>query len=64
MRTIDGLLEEALGGGRKYSQGLEMVTEAVLAGERLRAEQGELKDGGGALSDATLNTPLLRALCD
>ena len=44
LSTIDGLLEEALGSGRKYSRGLEMATEAVMAGEQHpSAEQGGSK---------------------
>eukprot|EP00752_Nemacystus_decipiens_P002264 g2145.t1 len=50
--AIDGLLEEALGTGRKYAQGLERVTEAMLAGERLSTEQ--------AFMAALQQHPLLR----
>lgn len=39
LRTIDRLLQQTLGSGRKCSQGLEMAADAILAGERHSEEE-------------------------
>lgn len=55
LRTIDRLLEEAIGSGRNSPKGLENATETMMARKCPRAEHGESRHEGGTPSDATLH---------